>query len=88
MLGSLDSSLHCFQVFVGDGVSVVSGFPWFLEGRFQFVRRRGVVYVGFLVVFQDRVGVDGQVLWFQNCLALVEEAFMLQASERITLHDS
>jgi hypothetical protein len=80
MLGSSHSSSHSFEDLVGDGVGVVGGLPQFLEGRFRFVRFRGVVFVmvgiGFLIVVQYGIRVDGQVLRFQNCLALVEEAFI------------
>jgi hypothetical protein len=63
MPGSSYSSSHSFEDLVRDGVGVVGGLPQFLEGRFRFIRFRGVVFVmvgiGFPIVVTYGVRVDG-----------------------------
>jgi hypothetical protein len=59
---------------------VVSGFPQLFKQCFGFVGFEGVVFVvikvRLFVVVLAQVCVDSRVLRFQNCLTLVEEAFI------------
>ncbi len=77
MLRSSDSSAYGVQDFTRDGVSIVSSFPQFFEGRFGSagfgVVVLVVVVVRFVLVIQDRIRVYGQVLGFPNFLTLVEK---------------